>query len=157
MIEPAVSPLDPDTAVDTLGRYAVRGTRVVTIGADVDALMSLRQALARRGLSVSMAWDAKQGIDLLGVVRPELVVVELGLPRRDGYGIVAQLSAVDPVPNALIVPAREEPSIGFTAVLSDPAHATRTIMLAELLTRSLARSEATPAERKQKLRAFGRK
>src|SRR6185436_11665808 len=98
MIELAARPVDPDAVVETLGRYAVRGTRVVTAGADVDALMSLRQALARRGLSVSMAWDAKQAGDLLHVVRPEVVVVDLGLPRRDGYGIVAKLATVDPPP-----------------------------------------------------------
>jgi hypothetical protein len=32
--------------------------------------MSLRQALSRGGMSVSMAWDGKQAADLLGVVRP---------------------------------------------------------------------------------------
>src|SRR5206468_11150 len=81
---------DPDDVVETLERYAVRGTRVVTAGADVDALMSLRQALARKGLSVSMAWDAKQAADLLQVVRPEVVVGDLALPRRDGSGSVAR-------------------------------------------------------------------
>src|SRR5207302_254456 len=79
-----------DAIVAALARYAVRGTRVVTAGADVDGLMSLRQALARRGMSVSMAWDGKQASELLVVVRPEVVVVDLGLPRRDGYGILAR-------------------------------------------------------------------
>src|SRR2546422_6499737 len=73
MVEAAESPVDPHDVVTTLERYAARGTRVVTVGADVDGLMSLRQALARKGLSVSMAWDAKQAADLLQVVRPEVV------------------------------------------------------------------------------------
>src|SRR5206468_6005595 len=58
MIEPAVRPIDPDAILALLGSYTTRGTRVVTAGADVDALMSLRQALSRGGMSVSMAWGA---------------------------------------------------------------------------------------------------
>jgi len=157
MVEPAAKPLDPDAIVEILGRYAVRGTRVVTAGADVDGLMSLRQALARRGLSVSMAWDAKQAADLLHVVRPEVVVIDLGLPRRDGYGIIARLGTVDPVPSAVLLPGAEDASVGFTAALSDPAHAGRTLTLRQFLAGVLARSEAPPVERRHKVRVMGRK
>jgi len=104
------------------------------VGADVDALMSLRQALARKGLSVSMAWDAKQAADLLQVVRPEVVVVDLALPRRDGYGIVARLAA-----------------------LADSASAGGALQLGQLLAAVLTRSEAPPIERRHKIRVVGRK
>ena len=157
MVEPATKPLDPDAIVEILGRYAARGTRVVTAGADVDGLMSLRQALARRGLSVSMAWDAKQAADLLQVVRPEVVVLDLGLPRRDGYGIVARLGTVDPVPSAVLLPGAEDGSIGFAPVLADPAHAGRMLTVQQFLAGVLAQSEEPPAERRQKVRAMGRK
>ncbi len=53
MIEPAMKPLDPDAIVEILGRYAARGTRVVTAGADVDGLMSLRQALAPQSQQIA--------------------------------------------------------------------------------------------------------
>ena len=119
--------------------------------------MSLRQALARRGLSVSMAWDAKQAADLLQVVRPEVVVLDLGLPRRDGYGIVARLGTVDPVPSAVLLPGAEDGSIGFAPVLADPAHAGRMLTVQQFLAGVLAQSEEPPAERRQKVRAMGRK
>src|SRR5262249_35738733 len=60
LIEPAARGLDPEAVLASLGQTATRGTRVVTIGEDVDAFVSLRQALARQGMSVSMAWNAKQ-------------------------------------------------------------------------------------------------
>src|SRR5204862_8164655 len=69
MIEPATRPLDPDAVLLVLGGYAPRGTRIVTAGADGDTLMSLRHALTRQGLSVSMAWDAKQAVELFAAVR----------------------------------------------------------------------------------------
>ncbi len=159
MVEPAARPIDCDVILAALEGYVGRGTRVVTAGADVDALMSLRQAMARRQMSVSMAWDAKQATDLLGVVRPEIVVIDLELPRRDGYTIAVRLAAVDPIPSMVLIPSGEDPAAGFAALLSDRAVAGRLVPLAHLLATTIARSEATPAERKapQKLRALGRK
>jgi len=157
MVEAMGSPVDPDDVVETLERYAVRGTRVVTAGADVDALMSLRQALARKGLSVSMAWDAKQAADLLQVVRPEVVVVDLALPRRDGYGIVARLAALDPPPSAILVPGPDDAPAAFSAVLADPVHSRGALQLGQLLGAVLTRSEAPPVERRHKIRVIGRK
>ena len=157
MVEATGSPLDPDDVAETLERYAVRGTRVVTAGADVDALMSLRQALARKGLSVSMAWDAKQAADLLQVVRPEVVVVDLALPRRDGYGIVARLAALDPPPSAILVPGPDDAAVAFAAALADSASAGGALQLGQLLAAVLTRSEAPPIERRHKIRVVARK
>src|SRR5262249_28270123 len=94
MIEVASHPIDPEILVEVLKGYVGRGARVVTAGADVDGLMSLRQALARCGVGVNMAWDAKQVGDLLPVVRPVAVAVDLDLPRWDGFGIIATLAQV---------------------------------------------------------------
>ena len=157
MVEATGSPLDPDDVAETLERYAVRGTRVVTAGADVDALMSLRQALARKGLSVSMAWDAKQAADLLQVVRPEVVVVDLALPRRDGYGIVARLAALDPPPSAILVPGPDDAAVAFAAALADSASVGGALQLGQLLAAVLTRSEAPPIERRHKIRVVARK
>jgi hypothetical protein len=154
MIEPAASPLDPDAVVAALEAYVVKGGRVVTAGADVDALMSLRQALTRQGISVSMAWDAKQATDLLGVVRPHVAVVDLDLPRRDGYAIIAGLGAALAAPHAVIVGTGDPAA--FAATLADVTHATRAVPLDRIVSTVLAGNEAAPvADRKQqKVRAL---
>ena len=158
MVETLEEPIDPEDVVQTLGRYAVRGTRLVTVGADVDALMSLRQALARGGLSVSMAWDAKQAGDLLQVVRPAVVVVDLALPGNGGYGIVAWLiSRRLRAPSALRVPGPEDAAGPFGTVLADPAFAGAAVRRGQLLSTVLTRSEAPPVERRHKIRAVARK
>jgi CheY-like chemotaxis protein len=153
MIEPATQPLDPDAILTALAGYTTRGTRVVTAGADVDALMSLRQALTRDGMSVSMAWDGKQASDLLSVVRPEVVVVDLGLPRRDGYAIIASTAGIESLPTVVAIRAGDDAAAGFAAALSDPAHVGRALPLAELLAASLDRSEAPPQRKQHKMRA----
>jgi predicted nucleic acid-binding Zn-ribbon protein len=158
MVEPASRPVDPDAVVTALAAHARLGTRVVTAGGDVDALMSLRQALARQGMSVSMAWDGKQARDLFGVVRPEVVVVDLALPRGDGFAIVAQLGTADTPPGLVVlIPGAEDPCAGFAATLADPAYAGRIVTLQGLLAAILARSDESPAERRPKVRAVARK
>jgi hypothetical protein len=147
LLEPAVQPVDPDAVVGALGTYIARGTRVVTIGSDVDVLVTLRQAMARQGMSVSMAWDAKQAADLLVMVKPQLVVVDLNL-RREGYGIVARLAAIDPIPNLVVIRGSADPSAGFASVVAEPAHAARTVALESLLLNVLRAKHAPGAAKK---------
>jgi hypothetical protein len=155
LIEPAVPPLDPDAVIAALGPYAAQGGRVVTTGADVDALMSLRQALSRRRVSVSMAWDGKQAADLLGVVKPLAVVIDLDLPRRDGYAVIAGLGGITPVPYAVVIGGNEDAPAALSAQLADPANARRAMTLSALLEDLLARDEVTPViERRQKVRVL---
>lgn len=149
LIEPAVQPVDPDAVVGALGSYTPRGTRVVTIGSDVDVLVTLRQAMARQGMSVSMAWDAKQAADLLVMVKPQLVVVDLGLPR-DGYSIVANLSGIEPVPNLVLIRGRVDPAAGFGTALNELAVRQRVIPRERLLTNVLRANEGGAAEKNEK-------
>ena len=147
MIEPAARGLDPEAVLTSLGPCATRGTRVVTVGEDVDAFVSLRQALARQGMSVSMAWNAKQAEELLPLVRPAVVVLDLDLPAREACGIAAQLGACDPPPTTVLVAGSQDRAVGFAAALVDPARAHHLIPLDKLLARFLGRGEA-PGERR---------
>jgi DNA-binding NtrC family response regulator len=120
--------------------------------------MSLRQAMARLGMSVSMAWDAKQATDLLTVVRPEVVVLDLDLPRQAGYGIIVRLAAADPIPCAVIVPGKDDAADAFAATLAQPSMAELAVPRDRLLADALGRQEAAAAAgRLQKIRAVGRK
>jgi CheY-like chemotaxis protein len=140
-VEPALRPLDPEAVLVALGAGAGRGTKVVTIGTDVDALMSLRQIFARQGLSVSMAWDVKQAADLLGMIHPELVVVDLEQPPRVGYGIVARLAGAEPIPTTVLISSGEkDPAAGFRTALADPAHNPRVLTLGRVLGQLTARA-----------------
>src|SRR5262249_5558250 len=125
--------LDPDMVLGALAGQQARTTRVVTVGDDVDAFVSLRQALAREGMSVSMAWNAKQAAELLPMVRPTVVVLDLDLPGRDGAGIVAQVGACEPIPTLVLIAPSADSAASFAAVLADASHAQRAIALPALL------------------------
>src|SRR5437764_10837510 len=154
VIEPTTRPLDPDAVLLVLGGYAPRGTRIVTAGADGDTLMSLRHALTRQGLSVSMAWDAKQAVDLFEAVRPEVVVLDLELPPRHGYELVVRLAGSSPVPNAVLVYGEgDDTGAGFTAALR-AAPRNGLVPRDRLLANVLGHSEVPPAARPQKVYAL---
>jgi hypothetical protein len=156
MLEPATKPLDPDAIVEIL---ALRGAW--------DARRHCRRRRRRahepppgprapRSLRLDGV-GREAGRRLLQVVRPEVVVIDLGLPRRDGYGIVARLGTVDPVPSAVLLPGAEDTAVGFGPVLGDAAHADRMLTMKQYLAAVLAGSEEVPADRRQKVRAMGRK
>jgi hypothetical protein len=51
--------------------------RIVTLWSDIDALLPIKAVLAQAGHSVSMACDAKQALDILGMLTPDAVLVDL--------------------------------------------------------------------------------
>jgi hypothetical protein len=146
-LELATRPVDPDALLASLHGTFVRGTRVVTAGADVDGLISLRQALARLGASVSMAWDAKQAGDLLAMVHPDVAIIDLELPPKDGCALVARMGLIQPTPITVVIPKPTDTATTFAATLTPPDLARMTLPVQELLTRVLAHSlRRTPAQ-----------
>jgi len=126
-------PMDPEAVLAALAAYVTRGTRVLAAGADADAVMSLRQALSRQGASVSMAWDSNQAKDLLAMTRPAVAVIDLDLPPRDGYALVAALADLNPVPTAVLISQTADGAARFAAEAADRSRAARLIPLQQLL------------------------
>jgi CheY-like chemotaxis protein len=159
VVEPVIPPLEPESVIRKLGEYATRGARIVTVGADVDALMSLRQALARKRVSVSMAWDAKQAIDLIQQMTPDALVIDLDLPKRDGYRIITEaIVGLDPLPFTVLVGGRVKSGEAFVSALRERATNDGQLPLPELLATLAWSSEVPPSidqRRKPKPTPFG--
>jgi hypothetical protein len=64
-------------AVAALGLLAGTSRRLITLSDDVDAFMAAKAGLTKAGHSVSMACDAKQALDLLPMVTPDAVLVDV--------------------------------------------------------------------------------
>ena len=82
-----------------------------------------------------MAWDGARAVQLFGTERPEIVVIDLALPGRAGYALVAELAACDPPPVAALIPGDDDAATAFAATLAGQAHAERTLPLADLVAR----------------------
>jgi CheY-like chemotaxis protein len=132
-VEALAAPLDPEAAAAVIAGHAGRGAKVVTIGPDIDAMVALRYWLTHRGMSVAMAWDARQAADLLPMVRPQLIVLDLALPAGEGYSVLASVAGPEPAPTVALIPGDQDPAPRLAALLAQPAHASRAVPLARLL------------------------
>jgi chromosome segregation ATPase len=132
-VEVTPVPVDTDQVLAMLGPFVSRGTRVLMAGGDADVFISLRQALSRSGASVSMAWDGKQGVDLLAMVSPEVVVVDLDLPPKGGLDLVGRLPQDEKIPVVAVIPGRVDQTRNVTGLLANPSVASKLVALDRLL------------------------
>lgn len=109
LVEAVAHPLNADALVAAVERASPRGARVFATGRDADALMKVRQTLAKQGLSVSLARDTKQIDELLAMVRPQVVVIDLSLPMRQGYELVMRMAATTPIPSLVLIAPDGDP------------------------------------------------
>jgi CheY-like chemotaxis protein len=72
------------------------GWRVLVVDDNVDAADLLAEALESWGHAVSVAHDAVAALKLLEGLRPELMLLDIGLPVMDGYELARRIRA-DPV------------------------------------------------------------
>jgi DNA-binding response OmpR family regulator len=89
------------TAEETLGG------RVLVIEDDTEITDALRRSLRHEGYEVRTAGDGVEALDAAAEFFPDLIVLDLGLPRLDGIEVCKQLRADGDVP-ILILTARTE-------------------------------------------------
>jgi CheY-like chemotaxis protein len=100
-------PIDPDACITRL--LERRGTvqRLLAVSENVEMTGALREVLSRMRCSTSVAFDVRQAIDLLPMIKPEVVLVDFALPRGEGLRLVGRLRS-DPktrdVPLAVLLP-----------------------------------------------------
>lgn len=70
--------------------------RILLVDDNADAREMLRSALERAGHVVEIAGNGPEAIDLAGGFRPEIGVLDIGLPGMDGYELALRLRAMDP-------------------------------------------------------------
>ena len=84
-------------------------------------------------MSVSMAWNAKQAVDLLPMVRPHVVVLDLGQAPADAIPVLGLVAATKPSPITVLVPGSKDAAPTFAKVLEGAGGARAGLPLAELL------------------------
>jgi DNA-binding response OmpR family regulator len=83
------------------------GGRVLVVEDDADIADVLRRSLRNEGYEVKTSADGVEALDVAAGFTPDLVVLDLGLPRLDGIEVCRQLRADGDVP-ILMLTARTE-------------------------------------------------
>ena len=72
--------------------------RVLVIEDDQDISLGIRTVLSRSGFEVASSADGKQGLRAFHVARPDLVVLDIGLPTLDGWAVLERIRDLSDVP-----------------------------------------------------------
>jgi DNA-binding response OmpR family regulator len=72
--------------------------KVLIIEDDKDISLGIRTVLARSGFDVMSSADGKEGLRVFHVNRPDLVVLDIGLPSLDGWGVLERIRDLSDVP-----------------------------------------------------------
>ena len=130
-------------------RCGVPGERILIVEDDERIGSTLFRALEGNGYSARHEPTGRRGIDAAAERRPDLVLLDLGLPDLDGLEVCRQIHQADPTIDIIMLTARDEELdvvVGLDAGAID--YITKPFKLAELLARIRAqfrRSEPRPS------------
>ncbi|MBV9412584.1 MAG: response regulator [Acidimicrobiia bacterium] len=85
-------------------------TKVLLIDDEVRFLRSLAISLKARGYDVDTATTGEEGLDRAARGRPDVVVLDLGLPRMDGIDVLKRMRGWSEVPVIVLSARHQEPS-----------------------------------------------
>ena len=83
-------------------------SRLLVVEDDPDIAMALRLLLSRAGHQVAHAKDGRSGLRDAYTERPELVILDIGLPGMDGWQVLERLRDVSDVPVLLLTAHGQE-------------------------------------------------
>ncbi len=129
------------------------GQRILLIEDELPILDILTQALRRKGYQVSTATDGDTGLDKATAELPDLILLDLMLPRMDGWEVCRRLraeAATKAIPIIMVTARREERDAVEGLSMGADDYVRKPFSLAELLARieALLR-RASPQEQNQ--------
>lgn len=66
--------------------------RVCIVDDDPDILMMYRMRFEQEGYDVSVAMDGETGLTLIRSVRPDIVILDIHMPKMDGVSVLSELN-----------------------------------------------------------------
>lgn len=103
------------------GASTVPSKRILVVDDDAGIQELLMLALEGEGYHVTIAGDGVEGLELVEANRPDLVVLDLMMPRLDGFGFIKELTRKglrDQVP-VLVLTAASRSSERFQSVQAE--------------------------------------
>jgi DNA-binding response OmpR family regulator len=84
--------------------------RILLVDDDVEIVESLRFALESRGYQILIARDGNQGLAMAEREKPDLVILDMMMPKRSGFLVLEKLRRSHPIPVRVIMITANEGS-----------------------------------------------
>ena len=144
-------PLSATGAVDApepASEIAYAPRRVLLVDDNVDALAMMSLALQSKGHRVQCAPDGKAAVAAALALRPDVAVLDIGLPGIDGFELARALRAALPQLRLIALTGYgQESDVKAARAAGFDAHCTKPVSIAALLDQIASLSGASAAER----------
>jgi len=87
-----------------------KGKRILLVDDDPEIVESMKLALEARGYNVILARDGNQGLAMAEREDPDLVILDMMMPRRSGFLVLERLRRTRRVPMRVIMITANEGS-----------------------------------------------
>lgn len=87
-----------------------RPKQILLVDDDREIVESIRIALSAKGYEVTIARDGNQGLALAERIDPDLVILDMMMPKRSGFLVLEKLRRTRKVPTRIIMVTANEGS-----------------------------------------------
>jgi DNA-binding response OmpR family regulator len=101
---------EPDQSAAVSQKAAASTKRILLVDDDQEIVESMRLALGAKGYQVLIARDGNQGLVLCEREDPDLVILDMMMPKRSGFLVLEKLRRTRPVPLRVIMITANEGS-----------------------------------------------
>ncbi len=119
----------------------LEGKRILIVDDDPDVLAVIEQALKAEGAQTSCCSDGNSAVALTESDNPQLIVLDMMLPKRSGFLVLERVKAMENRPRVVMITANEgkrhqsyAEQLGVDAYLHKPVRLERLVQLARELT-----------------------
>jgi len=106
----ATGPVAEEAESAAVAPSAKVGKRILLVDDDAEILESMRTVLESRGYQILVARDGNQGLVLAEGEDPDLVVLDMMMPKRSGFLVLEKLRRSRPNPMRVIMITANEGS-----------------------------------------------
>jgi DNA-binding response OmpR family regulator len=82
--------------------------RVLVIEDDADIALGVQTVLGRNGFEVTTATEGREGLRVFHSKRPDIVVLDVGLPEMDGWTVLERIRELSEVPVLMLTAHGQE-------------------------------------------------
>jgi DNA-binding response OmpR family regulator len=133
---PKAEPPEPQSSRRNVDEQGLEGRHVLVVEDDPSIALGLRINLEAEGYRVTLAEDGERGLSIIRSEQPDLVVLDVMLPRKNGFEVMHELRAEGIKVPIIVLSARTGEMDKVTGLeLGAEDYVAKPFSLAELLAR----------------------
>lgn len=107
---PSMPSMVTEKATDETQSQSAASKKVLLVDDDPEIIESIRYALENKGYQIFVARDGNQGLAMVESEDPDLVILDMMMPKRSGFLVLEKLRRTRTIPTRVIMITANEGS-----------------------------------------------